>query len=212
MNKPGFDLKVFLLVVLLHVILYAVFIGDQWLRQSLTREMAMNESMFGEQLAQISHDRGTRWFTASLVEPRIVEHSFMLVIPTAEQKRQSRGLESLGTVFFDWAEQRLRVFWTLVYQSFLRVANVMLWFPYVLFLLVPFVVDGLVQRRIKQTNFDYTSPLRYTLSLRLIGYLGLAFFLLIFAPIPMPPVTVPIFMVCACACLGMLAANTIKRV
>jgi hypothetical protein len=206
------DWRIILMVVLLHVILYAVFIGEAWVRESLAKENQMNRSMLGPEIAEHANARGDQWFTQHLVETEIIANSFRLFIPTEEQKAKSARIETLGAPIFTWFEGRIRVMWTLVYQSYLRISTALVWFPYVLFIFIPWVIDGLVQRRIKQTNFDYASPLRYAMSIRLVALLLIAFFLMVFAPFPMPTLITPLFFIASSFAIGILVANTLKRV
>ncbi|MVF23675.1 DUF4400 domain-containing protein [Methylocaldum sp. BRCS4] len=51
------------------------------------------------------------------------------------------------------------------------------WWPFLLATVVPFAVDGLAQRSIKQSNFDYSSPLAHRYSF--FAMLGILYVLLL---------------------------------
>lgn len=204
--------KILALLVLLHVLVYAVFIGESWVVESLTKENQMSQALLGEELSTHANTRAKDWFTSHFVDTRIIANSYALFIPTTAQSEQSKGMETLGEPFFVWFEQRLRLMWALVWQSYVRISRAALWAPYMLPLLVPWLIDGVVQRRIKQTNFDFTSPTRYSASYHLIGLLAIVFFMMLFSPFPMPAYLAPLFMVAVCFAAGLLSANVHKRI
>jgi hypothetical protein len=39
------------------------------------------------------------------------------------------------------------------------------WWPFLAVTLMPFAIDGLIRRKVSQTNFDYPSPLAHRYSL-----------------------------------------------
>ncbi|TCV79985.1 uncharacterized protein DUF4400, partial [Methylomonas methanica] len=84
--------------------------------------------------------------------------------------------------------------------------------PYLAAALLPFVVDGLVRRKISQTNFDYPSPMAHRYSLYLI--LGALYLLLVSLtlPFPIPPQTIPVGVFVVAYAVNVLLANTQKRV
>jgi hypothetical protein len=98
-----------------------------------------------------------------------------------------------------------------VYQSCKRASGSLLWWPYALFMFVPWVIDGYVQRRIRQTSFHYSSPLSHRLSLYVVEALILGVIVLFFLPIPLHPLVWPGFILAAGLACAVAAANFMKR-
>ena len=66
------------------------------------------------------------------------------------------------------------------------------WWPLLGFALVGAIADGLLRRRIRQSGFDYPSPLAHRMAVRLLLGLGLVVALGLLAPLPVPPLAVPV--------------------
>ncbi len=45
-----------------------------------------------------------------------------------------------------------------LYQMIKRFIMAWVWWPFLAFILLPFAIDGLIRRKVSQTNFDYPSP------------------------------------------------------
>jgi hypothetical protein len=86
----------------------------------------------------------------------------------------------------------MRVLWSLAFQFLVRVSNILLWLPLAALVVVPFVVDAVVARKIKGTNFAITSPHLQIFGVRAMTWLLLGFALLQLAPIVLHPVWTPL--------------------
>ena len=86
------------------------------------------------------------------------------------------------------------------------------WWPFFGVTLAPFAIDGLIRRKVSQTNFDYPSPLAHRYSLySMLGSVYLLFMGLTL-PFPVPPQAIPIGIFIVALALNVLLANTQKRV
>jgi len=104
------------------------------------------------------------------------------------------------------------VLWDSVYQTLRRLFLLLAWWPFLLVAVVPFSVDGMVQRQIKRSNFDYSSPLAHRYSLYAI--LGTVYLLLVGLTLPfaVPPQTIPIALALVSVAMNVYLAHTQKRV
>jgi len=204
--------KVIALIASVHLVLYAVLGDEGWIQRSIETELQAQTQFLGADLANREHERAAGWFDTLLVRPGIVASSFRSFIPTPEEKAKAKDGEQVSHFIFDWFEQRLRVFWTLVYQAMMRLAVALSWLPFGLLLIAPAAVDGWVRRRIKQTNFDYASPDRFGFSVLITQITVVGFFLLLFAPWSMPVVTAPICFILAAVATRVMLANIQKRI
>lgn len=203
--------KVTTLIIMLHVIALLGFVGEEWLTQSVQRERAANAAFFTPEVAEQAEERAQEWFKSAFVDTGVSALIFGAMIPT-QADADAVGLDRKFGSLFDWWEGRLRTWWTILYQSFMRISVAALWFPYALFVAVPFMVDGWVRRRIKQTDFSMASPLKHRMSLYMIELLLVGYLVLLFLPIPLQPVFFPILVLASCAALGKVIAEFQKRV
>jgi Domain of unknown function (DUF4400) len=202
-----------LMLWLLEVILVASFVSDRWTRELQHAEDRMMIGYFGaDKESQISHT-AQRWFDRLFVSTGIRESVFRYFIPTERERQMSKGFEDVGrNDLFPFIESRLNVLWDTIFQMIKRLTTVCIWLPYLAAALLPFAVDGLVRRKISQTNFDYPSPMAHRYSLYLI--LGALYLLLVSLtlPFPIPPQAVPIGVFIVAYAVNVLLANTQKRV
>ena len=99
-----------------------------------------------------------------------------------------------------------------LYQMIKRFIMAWVWWPFLAVILVPFAIDGLIRRKISQTNFDYPSPLAHRYSLYVMLGAVYLLFMGLTLPIPVPPQAVPVEIFMVDLALNVVLANTQKRV
>jgi len=75
-----------------------------------------------------------------------------------------------------------------------------------------FAIDGLIRRKVSQTNFDYPSPLAHRYSLYLMLGAVYLLFMGLTLPFPVPPQSIPVGIFIVAFALNVFLANTQKRV
>ena len=102
--------------------------------------------------------------------------------------------------------------WDGIYQAMRRFFLMLAWWPFLLSAIMPFAFDGLARRKVKQSNFDYSSPLAHRYSFfALLGILYLLLLGLTF-PFPLPPQAMPVACVAIALAVNICLAHTQKRV
>jgi hypothetical protein len=86
------------------------------------------------------------------------------------------------------------------------------WSPFLAVTLLPFAIDGLIRRKISQTNFDYPSPMAHRYSLYVILGAVYLLFMGLTLPFPVPPQSIPVGIFIVAIALNVIFANTQKRV
>ncbi len=207
------NLLLSVLIWLLEIILVASFVSDRWTRELQTVEDQMLIAYVGKEKEAEIRQVSQQWFNRLFVKTGIRESVYRYFIPTEHERQMSKGFENVGRYdLFPFIQSRLDVLWDTLYQMLKRLVTAMIWGPYLAVALLPFAVDGWVQRKVSQTNFDYPSPLAHRYSLYLIFgevYLLLMSFTL---PLPLPPQIVPIGGLMMALAVNVLLANTQKRV
>ena len=207
------NLLLSLLIWLLEIILVASFVSDRWTREIQTTEDKMLIAYFGVEKDAEIRVTSQKWFDRLFVRTGIRESIYHYFIPTERERQLSKGFEEVGRYdLFPFIQSRLDVLWDTVYQMIKRLIMARVWLPFLAVTLVPFAIDGLIRRKISQTNFDYPSPMAHRYSLYLI--LGALYLLLVSLtlPFPIPPQAVPVGVLVAAYAVNVLLANTQKRV
>ena len=209
MKKPLW-LVAWLLVIEILVIL--LLVPGDWTDRAIEKESALVEANLGSETRYWIREQAESWYQSVMIDSGFYEGMYYTLIPTEEQRKNSRGMENMGTWWFVWAKGRMEALANVVYQFMTRTALFMTWAPYMLILLLPAIYDGMMTWRIKRTNFDYASPIIHRYGIRFTGYLVLGLGIAFFAPIALNPIIIPIVMMICCVLIGLTMGNLQKRV
>jgi len=180
---------------------------------AIAREAVLVQAMMGLDTYRWMDGTAQEWVQSSLMDSGVYQAVYDHLIPTAEQKaRGGSGMKGFGDGWFAWVHTRLEALVRVILLFYARCALLTLWLPYALILLVPAVFDGFVTRKIKQTNFDYASPVVHRYGLRGLCVLVLGLFVVFFAPVPIPPLLIPVVMMACCVLVGIVIGNLQKKV
>ncbi len=202
-----------LLVWLLEIILVAGFVSDDWARDIQTVEDNSLIAYFGVEKEAEIRQASQQWFDRLFVNTGIRESVYRYFIPTERERQLSKGFEEVGRHdLFPFIQSRLDVLWGTLYQMIKRFIMAWVWLPFLAVTLLPFAIDGLIRRKVSQTNFDYPSPMAHRYSLYIM--LGAVYLLLmgLTLPFPVPPQAIPVGVFIVALALNVLLANTQKRV
>jgi hypothetical protein len=202
-----------LILWLVELLFVTALVSDDWLRSVQRAEEARVLRFLGPSKAAEVRTAADRAFDALFVRTGIqatVRHYF---IPTEAERRHSIGLQEVGREnLFPFLAGRLQVLWDSVSQTLRRLFLLLAWWPFLVAAVLPFAVDGRVRRQIKQSNFDYSSPLAHRLCL--VAILGTVYLLLIglILPFPVPPEVIPGALAFIAVAANGTLAHTQKRV
>jgi len=142
----------------------------------------------------------------------VVETSYRITLPSDTDVQRAGALSPLARLpLWSWVAGRLDVIWAALYQALQRLAMLMAWWPFLLLLIAAAWGDGWVHRRIRQSGFAYASPLAHAYSLHGIVVVVTLVGLLMFLPLPLPVLGVPVVGVLMAALVGIGVANAQKR-
>jgi hypothetical protein len=200
-----------------HVLKWLVFAVVGWLLlpvlipatdalARIQREIAQVQVLFGDEDAVQVVKRANVVFDRMVAGSGLLDGMQRLYVP--EQQRRGNALPGdLISNLTGKTNGYLASAGTLLYGAFVRLFIMLAWLPYVLPFLAAAVMHGLVRRRIKLESFGLINPTLYALSSHaLIGLFFLPLLYLI-APLPLPPLFVPIWALAAAAPLIFLLAN-----
>jgi len=207
------NLLLSLLIWLLEIILVASFVSDRWTREIQAAEDKMLITYMGAQKDAEIRQTSQNWFDRLFVKTGIRESVYRYFIPTERERQLSKGFEDVGRDdLFPFIQSRLDVLMDTLYQMIKRFIMAWVWLPFLVVTLMPFAIDGLIRRKVSQTNFDYPSPLAHRYSLYVMLGAVYLLFMGLTLPFPVPPQTVPAGIFVVAFALNVFLANTQKRV
>ncbi len=207
------NLLLSLLIWLLEIILVASFVSDRWTREIQAAEDRMLVAYIGVEKESEIRETSQKWFNRLFVRTGIKESIYRYFIPTERERQLSKGFEDVGRHdLFPFIQSRLDVLMDTLYQMIKRFIMAWMWLPFVMVTLPPFAVDGLIRRKVSQTNFDYPSPLAHRYSLYVILGAVYLLFMGLTLPFPIPPQSIPVGIFVVAFAMNVLLANTQKRI
>jgi hypothetical protein len=207
------NLLLSLMIWLLEIILVACLVSDQWAREIQVAEDQMLIAYIGVEKEAEIRWTSQHWFDRLFVKTGIQESVYHYFIPTERERQLSKGFEDVGRRdFFPFIQSRLDVFWDTVYQMIKRLIMAWVWWALLAVTLMPFAIDGLIRRKISQTNFDYPSPMAHRYSLYVMLGAAYLLFMGLTLPFPVPPQAIPVGIFMVAVALNVFLANTQKRV
>ena len=188
--------KIALWIIAIMVVLYAGVMDRGWLMGQVAQERGANHKVLGEHASSFAEQRADRWFRALFVDTGAVQGSYRML--DARSNDSASGVaekaNKTAAVALDWVAERVQVLWVMLYQMFNRASVALMWWPYAFLIGVPFVVDALVVRKIKASNFGLTSPHAYALGRRTAKLVPWVFLILLLAPFSLSGVYVPVML------------------
>ncbi len=181
---------------------------------AINDEYKMSVNSLGTELADKVYDRAKKDYESLIIESGVYTAVVRHFIPTDEERRNSVGMEELGTRdgWFPLVQNRINTTTSIIYQLLVRYEVMMIWLPYVLiFVSFPVCIGGYWQRRIKQSNFDYSSPLVTNSTVRLLIYSSLGGIMFMVLPVAINHVLIPIIMIIISVLIGRVIGNIQKR-
>ena len=207
------DLILSLLIWLLEIILVASVVSDRWTRDIQSAEDQMLIAYFGVEKEAEIRQTSQKWFDRLFVRTGIRESVYRYFIPTERERQLSKGFEDVGRHdLFPFIQSRLDVLMDTLYQMIKRFIIAWIWLPFLAVTLAPFAIDGLIRRKVSQTNFDYPGPLAHRYSLYVMLGAMYLLFMGLTLPFPVPPQSIPVGIFIVAFALNVFLANSQKRV
>ena len=203
---------VFAIILLFEILIVLILIPGDHTNLCIEREMGYIEESLGIQSKDWVTEKANDWYQSTIIDSGVYTGTYQILIPSENERIRSRGMENMGTAWFQLVSNRIEATFRVVYQFLMRLALLVTWAPYMLILLVPAIFDGMMTRSIKQTNFDYASPIVHRYSVR--GSIILLFGLIItfFAPMALNPIIIPVVLMITSVLCGTAWANLQKRI
>ena len=193
-------------------ILFAALVPASWSEQVRDTELTWLQAGLGVRTANAVVERAENWYGTLFVAPGLVETSYRITLPSNADVQRAGAFSPLATLpIWFWVAGRLEVIWAALYQALQRLAMLVAWWPFLLLLLAVSWGDGWVRRSIRQSGFAYASPLAHAYALRGIVVVFVLSGLVLFLPLPLPALGVPVVGALVAVLVGIIVANAQKR-
>ena len=200
-------------LLVMEFILLSALVPTDWSNRIRDQEIGWISAEMGVATAEAIFATAQAWYDSLFLGTGLVAGSYDVLLPDAASIRATPELGKLaGNPIWPWVERRLDIVWSAVYMAVQRLVVLLAWWPFLVFALVGASVDGLLRRRIRQSGFDYPSPLAHRAAVRVMLWLGLLVSLGLFAPLPLPPLAVPVVWVLMAGALAVVLTQTQKVV
>jgi hypothetical protein len=200
------------ILLVMEFILFAALVPASWSDRVRNTELAWLQEGLGVHTANAVVQRAEHWYGALFVSPGLVETSYRITLPSDADIRRAGALSPLAELpLWSWVAGRLDVIWAAIHQALQRLSMLAAWWPFLLLLIAAAWGDGWVRRRMRQSGFAYASPLAHAYSLHGIVVVMALLGVMLFLPVPLPVLGVPVVGALVAVLLGVTVANAQKR-
>lgn len=184
---------IFLISVVLIVGLVAgLLIEERTVQNVVASERQSNYAFLG-QSAAIAEARAERWYQTLFVKTGVTQFTFDLTAGAREDSGTDiKAVDEFAGKGVEWWNARMRVMWSIAFQFMVRISNLIIWLPLAALVVAPFLVDAMVVRKVKQTNFSIASPHMQIFGVKAMFWIVLGFLLLQLMPFTVHPAWAPL--------------------
>jgi hypothetical protein len=198
-------------VFLLEFILICLLIPESFVKTQMREEVMDIADKLGQPTAEEVRTKTTDTFDKLFVRSGVYTTIHRMVIPTEAERMRSVGMEDLGQGIFPYVEERLEAMWYSVTQVIMRVFHFMIWLPFLLLIIVPAILDGIYQRKIRISTFRHVSALRHRAGFQGVVTIIFGLFILAMMPFSIPTLLFPVVGVAIAFMVNMSITFTQKR-
>jgi len=198
-------------VFLLEFILICLLIPESFVKTQMREEVMDIADKLGQPTAEEVRTKTTDTFDKLFVRSGVYTTIHRMVIPTEAERMRSVGMEDLGQGIFPYVEERLEAMWYSVTQVIMRVFHFMIWLPFLLLIIVPAILDGIYQRKIRISTFRHVSALRHRAGFQGVVTIVFGLFILAMMPFSIPTLLFPVVGVAIAFMVNMSITFTQKR-
>jgi hypothetical protein len=196
------------LLLVMEFVVFAALVPIGWQAGVRETEFAALAATLSPATVRAVQARADAWYDALYVRTGLLEGTRRLLLPAADEATRSHGLGPLVTLpVWAWLDSRLAVIFGTLHQALARVALIVAWWPLLTLLASAATGEGLLRRRIREAGFRQPSATAHHAALLGLLLLPPLLGLLLFVPLPLPPLGIPV----AGAVLALLGAGVLAQ-
>lgn len=207
-RKPLWFL-VFLIVT--QIAVFASLSSRERIMTSFEAEIGHMQGIYGEAATNDLVDRSLMFSERVYIESGVLETTKEVLLPA---KYLAGSLDKKDALYSIWEkvdEVVENIYISIAYTT-MRVLSFAHWFPLAILLGVPAALTGYFQREIKKESFEYSSPLRFGLSQKMLYMLPLIIYCVFVFPLTISPLVMVALIVVFALSISTFISNAIKRV
>lgn len=216
-SDNGKSKSIFLVVIIIFTqILFVLSLAaPSLLEKAIETELGYMSNTFGVTTTNRIYNNSLKITNSILYDTGFIDKARKVLLPKNYLENGQVNDEfhrHLNTRFWNVVDDAIRNLALNVEFTMLRIYSTMLWVPLLMIMVFAGVVTGYLQRQIKKSGFDYSSPLIHGLARKGIYIAPTVVYLLFVIPIALPPHLTPIIFALLAMAIAFFIANTIKRV
>lgn len=194
------------------VVLATLIVPKTWLVSSIETDVSIYQSFIGKNTSSVVLKDAENWVSEYWLDSGAKDYVKSAFIPSRAEVQRSKGLEKFGDKWFMYIGERIELMALIFYMVALRISYIVMWLPFVLIIFIPSVIEGWLQRKIKQTNFEYSSPTWHRYGVRGLVAIGLVALGTIIMPLSLSPLIIPLMMLATALMVGTIFSHMQKRI
>lgn len=201
------------LLIFGQLIVILLLVPSTWMNRVTEIEDHWLTDQMGTASATWVREHAETIYATLVVDSGLLRGTYHLLLPTRTQKAQSGAMSGVGTRHvFPYVRDRLKTAFLVLYQSILRAVMFTAWLPFAGLLLLPAVIDGVIAWRIRKTTFNFASPTLNHYALLAISVVVTGLVVALLAPLPVPPLALPLAILVLCPAFYIAVSHTSKRI
>jgi hypothetical protein len=200
-------------IVLVQILAVLVFIPSEWIARAQRLEITWLELVHREATVIWIAEKTYALYAALVIDTGVVDGLRWMFLPEQYGSREpGTGIEQVGMGFwFPYLEGRGQALADITHLILFRLVGLAIWAPLFVIVLFPSLVDGFMERLIKQHGFRYPSPLAHRLGLRMSMAVGFIIIVTLLLPLPIPPLVLPTLVAVVIAVFGVLVIGNLPK-
>lgn len=198
-------------ILIIEILVILLLIPSSWVKNSVQEEHQMIHDQIGEKMQLHVQENAIESYQSIMVDTGFMGMIRHALTATPDQEDKSIHLGPVQDIGVPYMAQRAEVLSQLSFLFFSRLSMLKVWLPYILLLFLPAIYDGINTRRIKKTNFQYTSPIIHRVALQTSGFIVIALLTAFIVPIAIWPLMPPVALMTISVLMGLAFGNMQKR-
>lgn len=207
-GKSGRSSVVFIFILLTQILAVMVFVPSDFIDSTRVTEIRWLETIYFDDtiiwIADTSY-----WLYDILVQKTGLADTIRWAFTPGPDNSEVSGLGR--NVFFPYLQDRGVALEALAHLMIIRAVAIAVWFPLYVIILMPSLVDGLIERRIKRETFSYPSPMKHRMGLKMDFFVIFLIIAGLLSPIPIPPLILPMTLAVSLAVTGIMVVGNLPK-
>jgi hypothetical protein len=177
---------------------------------SYTKELELMESVYGAEATNVIYEQSIDYVDRVYIDSGVMSWLIDTLLPEAYKKADGANDDPLSPLFHTVGDMIDAVYIVLVY-AVSRFYSLAYWVPMASILSIASIASAFKLREIKKESFQYSSPFRYGVGIKLLYLSPVVIYSTLFIPFTVHPLVFVAIITLICISLFLVISNTIKR-